>query len=251
MRFEVTFLGLIVAALTFEISGASAASAQSGEPKFLKPVVVVKKCMAYLEATFDPTMFLYNQIKKSGSFQSERLFFSKASADDVEQMNNLADVTDVAEFYFNAPGGVRPDQRINLNSVFVRGYEAFQPESNWLQPSENDSVLLSTTIRDKQTGDFVGLAQSRYFVFHKAMSVSYAIQPEFRGRGFALEAIQAHQKHWSQFTIVKSMHAFVLENNLASIAVLKKAGMHRVEYEDASSRGASPTVNTLVFRRFF
>ena len=97
-----------------------------------------------------------------------------------------------------------------------------------MQPNFNNGVQLAVVLR--QTGELLG---DLYLKLEKNTAwIGYTIAPQFARQGFAFEVVTQLLLELKQagLTLVK---AEVEEQNLASIALLKKLGFVQVEISDS------------------
>ena len=97
-----------------------------------------------------------------------------------------------------------------------------------MQPNFNNGVQLAVVLR--QTGELIG---DLYLKLEKNTAwIGYTIAPQFARQGFAFEVVTQLLLELKQagLTLVK---AGVEEQNLASIALLKKLGFVQVEISDS------------------
>lgn len=78
----------------------------------------------------------------------------------------------------------------------------------------------------KQTNEVIGFCGLKYLDDMKEVDVGYRFFPEFWGRGIATEASLAAIQFGFETLKLDSMIGLVLKDNLASIRVLEKSGMH-------------------------
>ena len=141
-------------------------------------------------------------------FESERLSFRGISSDDTENLVRWRSRKDVYE-YSNNPKPITVSEHL----LWLSGYMARSNE-------------FRAIITDKVTGKDIGMLGGIYK--NGAFVTSYYIgELEYRGKGLAVEAIQALIVFLNMIKITK-IQAYTHVNNIASISCLIKIGFRLV-----------------------
>jgi len=158
---------------------------------------------------------LYN-FDKNAVFESERLNFRGISANDAKNLVRWRSREDV---YQHTPNP-RPITLQEHNAWFIKYME------------NNQSYRAIFT--DKETGIDIGMVGGENE--NGAFVISYYIgEPESRGKGFASEAIRALVKFIQDTTNILTLHAYVQEDNKASIACLTKVGFFQISTSEGTN----------------
>lgn len=147
--------------------------------------------------------------------QTNRLTLQEISWDDLEMIHQLHSIPEVDEF--NTLG--IPKNLTETRNIIKADIE------NQNQTPRSRFCWKAIVI---ETGDFIGLAgmtlsNDRF----KTGEFYYKLLPEFWGNGFATEMAKALIKFGFEECKLHRIEAGVATQNLASIRVLKKAGMTR------------------------
>ncbi len=78
----------------------------------------------------------------------------------------------------------------------------------------------------RRTTEAIGFAGLKYLPERDEVDVGYRFFPEYWRRGYATEAARASIRYAFGVLALEEVCAFVLPENLASIRVLEKSGMH-------------------------
>ena len=110
--------------------------------------------------------------------------------------------------------------KLEKQYAFWEGREAPDGSEYWL----NYVLFLSST------GAFVGTLQSGVHRETGEASIAYVIATEFQGIGLGTEATQALVDHLKQNYEIRCVKAWIDTRNQASIQLVEKLGMRRVEF---------------------
>ena len=118
----------------------------------------------------------------------------------------------------------------------------FVPDKALVDVDQARQILLDHPIADyqkhgfgrgacilKRTGENIGFAGLKYLGELGEVDVAYRLLPEYWGRGLATEAAIASVRFGFEKLGLKQIIGLVMPDNVASIRVLEKAGLHYVE----------------------
>ena len=92
-----------------------------------------------------------------------------------------------------------------------------------IEAYNSDHPLLAFAITDKVTGSFMG-ACGINFLEQDLAEVFYGFFPHCWGKGFATEVLSKMKDYLVQMHAIKEIHAFITEQNIASVKVAEKFG---------------------------
>ncbi|HZF65082.1 MAG TPA: GNAT family N-acetyltransferase [Chitinophagaceae bacterium] len=90
----------------------------------------------------------------------------------------------------------------------------------------SERPLLAFVVTEKISGAFMGACGINFLEPNKA-EVFYAFFPEYWGNGFATEVLSKLKDHLVKDHVVKEIHAFITQHNIASMKVAEKCGFRK------------------------
>ncbi|MDO6707547.1 GNAT family N-acetyltransferase [Photobacterium sp. 1_MG-2023] len=138
--------------------------------------------------------------------ETQQLIMAPIREQDWSLFHALHTTSLVIEKCFDAP------DEDDLKDKFQGRLQPWAPESG---------TWLTLTITEKGSGKPVGI--TGFFVDHGIAEVGYLLMPEFYGKGYGTESLQAVVE-WAETQGLHQMRAVVTEGNVASERVLEKCG---------------------------
>ena len=147
--------------------------------------------------------------------ETERLILSDLTEADVQHIFLLHSNKEVAKYNtIGIPLDIEVTRKI-LAPILEQDQDKRKSDFSW-------------TIKKKDTGEFLGeiglsLAPERY----RLATLHYSLLPEYWGKGFATEAAKTLITYCFEELNLHRIEAGCAVDNIASIRVLEKLGMHR------------------------
>ena len=153
---------------------------------------------------------------KSAAFESERLLFRGITESDEDNLIRWRSREDV---YRHTP---------NPQPITIGEHKA------WFSKYMKNEHAYRAIIIEKSSNESIGMVGGEYE--NDAFVISYYIgEPSYRGKGLASEAISALIAFISATNNITMFHAYVQEDNLASISCLSKVGFSLVSVTDKTN----------------
>lgn len=138
--------------------------------------------------------------------ETKRTIFSIPSETDYQEILKLKTSVQVRKYL----GG--PVSEANFKDIFEQIISANKPEIYWVA-------------RDKNSNNLVGLLSITEHPNNEHLEVSYEINPNFWGKGYATEVVQRVIQYAFDELKLDKIIAETQKKNQASIRVLEKLGM--------------------------
>jgi ribosomal-protein-alanine N-acetyltransferase len=161
--------------------------------------------------------------------QTERLILRNIESTDAELIHKLRSDEVVNQFV----------GRDNSSTV-EKAKEFILKIQNLVKKNEG----LYWIIRRKENNDLVGtVCLWNFDTENEIVEIGYEMLPEFQGKGIMTEAIKAVTAHTFEEIKAKIITAFPSEDNVNSVAILKKLNF---EFEDKKYNNTHENVNNIV-----
>lgn len=151
--------------------------------------------------------------------ETKRLIIRKIILSDVEQLYELLSNSEVMRFSVSGPMSFERTEQFVQDTI--KSYNKYQLAMWVVELKENAAVI-------GISGFFVLNAQSEDELEYE---IGFRFLPKYQGRGFATESAEAIKQYAFDNIKVKRFVAFIVPENLASIRVAEKIGMHYVRDE--------------------
>ena len=147
--------------------------------------------------------------------ETDRLFLREFVEDDAEAFFKLNSDPEVLRFV--------PDKRL-LNVEQARQILVDHPIADYRKHGFGRGACIL-----KSTGEQIGLAGLKYLEELGEVDIAYRLMPSYWGQGLATEAALACVRYGFSDLGLKRIIGLVMPENIASVRVLEKAGLHYVE----------------------
>lgn len=148
--------------------------------------------------------------------ETKRLIIRKIILSDVEQLHKLLSNSEVMRFSVSGPMSFKRTEQFVQDTI--KSYDKYQLAMWAVELKDNGAVI-------GISGFFVLNAQSEHELEYE---IGFRLLPEHQGHGLATEAAEGITQYAFDKIKIKKFVAFIVPENLASIRVAEKIGMHYV-----------------------
>lgn len=155
---------------------------------------------------------IYRTFSNMPRLETERLVLRKMCVEDAEDMYSYARLADVTKYLTWSP---------HPNVNYTKNY------LQYVETKYAAGEFFDWAVTEKSSGKMIGTCGFTRFDYNSdGAEVGYVINPVFRGRGFAAEALGAVVRFGFRELNLVRIEARYMEGNAASRRVMDKTGMH-------------------------